>query len=94
MNRIYKLPQRLGVFRLYCNPKIKHVNVSSYSTINSIEDYDTIYKLPYILPLSLINRSKYYQSVLTATSLPLSSLLNQIGVLDIEIVKLVALVGK
>lgn len=94
MNRILKLPQALGIYHSCFRLKNKQIIALCYSTKNSIDEYDTIYKFPYIRHISLINRIKYYQTVLTGTALPLSALFNQIGVLNVEIVKFVAVFGK
>lgn len=93
MNRLFKFAQRIS----FVHPRLGKVNECfsslNFSSINSAEDYVTVYKFPYIIPLSMVNRMKYYQTVLTATSLPFSLVLYKLNILDAEILKLVASIG-
>lgn len=93
MNRLLKFAQRLTSVHPKIRTKTNHLIPYNYSTINSAEDFVTIYKLPYIVPLSMINRLKYYHTVLTATALPISTLLYELNVTDVEILQIVASIG-
>lgn len=90
MNRILKFVQRLSSVHPKIGRKFNHLTSFNYSTTNSAEDYVTLYKFPYIVPLSMINRLKYYHTVLTATTLPFSALLYELNITDAEILKTVA----
>lgn len=53
-----------------------------------------IYKFPYIIPFSIINRLKLYQTALTAVSLPVAICLNQLNHISSSAVQFTAALGK
>lgn len=93
MNTIFKFAKRLS----FVHPIGKANNCFSplkCLSVSSAEDYVTLYKFPYIIPLSMINQMKHYHTVLTAAALPFSSLLYGLNIFDGDTVKLVASIGR
>lgn len=92
MNRIPKISKRLGFFHITFDNYSKNLH-KNYSNV-STEKFETVYKFPYILPLSMVNRLKYYQTVVTVSFLPTSALIYKMNYLDIEMLKIIGSLGK
>ncbi|KAJ8923176.1 hypothetical protein NQ315_001730 [Exocentrus adspersus] len=56
-------------------------------------DYVPVYKLPYIIPFSLVNRLKVYQTALTVITVPAAAALNQLHHISSEAVMYTAALG-
>lgn len=91
MNRIINLSRRLIFFPHKFESQINNFLSQKLSTTNA--EFDTVYKFPYILPLAVLNKLKYYQTFLTVTTLPLSTLLYNVNLCDIEVVQYMAIFG-
>ncbi|CAH1109832.1 unnamed protein product [Psylliodes chrysocephalus] len=65
-------------------PKFANYRNVSTTAINKTDSqqkitYTTVYKFPYIRPFSVLNRLKFYQTVLTGIAVPTSCMLNQLN---------------
>ncbi|KAJ8979414.1 hypothetical protein NQ317_015846 [Molorchus minor] len=60
---------------------------------NHEKNFVPVYKFPYIVPFSLINRLKVYQTVLTVTSIPGIVILNQLNYVSSGYVDFTAALG-
>lgn len=94
MNRILKIPERLGVFPYERVKRTINYMRVNYSTNNEVENFITIYKFPYIRPMSMINRMKFYQTALTGVFIPLYGLLYTVNIVGDEMVQLIATFGR
>lgn len=94
MNVVTKFSQRLDILKLQWRKSLVNFTTLKYSTSDPIqEDFITVYKFPYIISASLVNRLKFYHSVLTVTSVPTSVLLSKMSFMDMETVQLLATTG-
>lgn len=94
MNKIIKVPTRLGISSYIWTQKTKNLVISKYSTSNTTEEYETIYKFPYIRALSIFNRLKLFQTSLTCALFPFSGLLYSVNAVGIDVVKTIGIVGR
>ncbi|CAH1986415.1 unnamed protein product [Acanthoscelides obtectus] len=57
------------------------------------KDFVPVYKFPYVRPLAVVNKLALYQTVLTATSIPVALLLKYTGIIGAPEVQLIAALG-
>lgn len=60
--------------------KLNKVKYNEQGSINS-KDYVSIYGLPFIRHVSILNRLKFYQTLLTSLSIPAMAILSQQNIL-------------
>lgn len=97
MSRFLKFSQIFNInsYKL-TKPCNNHVMIR-YSSFNNVPKSDiliTVYKFKYILPLAIVNRLKYYQTVTTGVFLPSAMVLNQLNVIDNPTLQLFAALSR
>ncbi|CAG9832961.1 unnamed protein product [Diabrotica balteata] len=88
---------RYGISANISNHRLINQNVrllsSDQNNKTSKSNFNTIYKFPLIKYFSVINRVKFYQTVLTGITLPSSFALNLLNFISTETLQVISIIG-
>uniref|UniRef100_A0A6P7G718 Transmembrane protein 186 n=1 Tax=Diabrotica virgifera virgifera TaxID=50390 RepID=A0A6P7G718_DIAVI len=75
------------------NQNVRLFSSDQNNTQSSKSNFNTVYRLPFIKYFSVINRVKFYQTVLTGITIPTSFALNLMNLISTETFQVISIIG-